>query len=73
MSPSAEWHSRLGPLDFRVGIRHFELRGVFPEQPRALPGDAAGPPPGAGPPAAARIRAAEGEVPDREPEGGASG
>ncbi|HLL48081.1 MAG TPA: hypothetical protein VK399_15315 [Longimicrobiaceae bacterium] len=33
MSPSADWHARLGPLDFSVGVRHFELRGVFPEQP----------------------------------------
>lgn len=67
-SPSAEWHARLGPLDFSVGVRHFELRGVFPEQPAALRAgaDAA---PRADPPPAGRIRAAEDGVPDRESEG----
>lgn len=65
MTPSSDWHARLGPLDFSVGIRHFELRGVFPEQPHALP-DSAAPP-------VRRIRAAEDDALDREPEGGTTG
>ncbi len=69
MSPSADWHARLGPLDFSVGIRRFELRGVFPEPPHAPPeAGAAGALPRADPPPGARIRA-----PDRESEGEASG
>ncbi len=71
MSPSADWHARLGPLDFSVGVRQFELRGVFPEQPPA-PSAADGTLPRADPPPDGRIRAADGK-PDREPEGGTAG
>ena len=72
MSPSAEWHARLGPLEFSVGIRRSEIRGAFPERPRPLPDAAAGELPRPGPAPAGPTRAPEDGAPDREPEGGAS-
>ena len=73
MSPSADWHARLGPLDFSVGIRHFELRGVFPEQPAAHHAAADGAPPRADPPPGGRIHAAGDDGPDRGSEGRTAG
>lgn len=73
MSRSSEWHARLGPLDFSVGGRHFELRGVFPERPAAPHAAPEGALPRAGPAPDARIRAAEYDVTDRESEGGMVG
>lgn len=74
MPPSSDWHARLGPLDFSVGIRHFELRGIFPEQPPSRPGTAAaGEPPRGDPLPDARIRATEDTAPERESEGGTPG
>lgn len=75
MSPSADWHARLGPLDFSVGVRQFELRGVFPEQPPAPQHAAATAAlPSADRPQAGQIGAAEeGGVPGGEPEGGTTG
>lgn len=67
-SPSSDWHARLGPLDFSVGIRHFELRGVLPEQPRD-----AGEPRPTDPAPDGRIRAPEDPALQREPEGGSAG
>ena len=72
MSSSADWHARLGPLDFSVGVRHFELRGVFPEQPAALPA-ADGATPRAESSAGRADPRGGGEAPDREPEGGVTG
>ncbi|HEX2092769.1 MAG TPA: hypothetical protein VHG28_10220 [Longimicrobiaceae bacterium] len=70
MSPSAEWRFHLGPLDFSVGIRHFQLGGAFPEQLPALPDAAASEPRPADPAPGGRIRAAEDGVLDWESEGG---
>lgn len=71
MSPSAEWHSRLGPLDFSVVIRHFELRGGVPERPRPFPA-AGGELPRPAPAPGGRVRAREDDVLDWESEGGAT-
>jgi hypothetical protein len=73
MFPSSEWHARLGPVDFSVGIRHFQLGRDFRERLPALPGSAGGEPRPAGPAPGGRIPAAEEGVAGREPEGGAAG
>lgn len=67
MSPSAEWHARLGPLELRVGVRHVTLEDVLRERAPDAPGAGALPPP------AERRRAAGDAVAAWEWEGGGLG